>query len=232
MKKGFTLAEVLITLTIIGVIAALTIPNLMRKWGDHADIAKVKETISILSNAMKMAVAENGPIDSWSWENGSKHVQVSKMFAKYLKVTCNNGNCMNYGWTQQGEYQYPKKTSCYFKALKGILRTSNGPDNDIYRNTAIQLNNGAVIAFEFYTNNNSIKVDFDINGVKKPAQFGYDMFRMYFNNYGVSSFSTAKNNCNGHGGATFNLDDGTSCAYWIVKHGNMDYKYRDISTEW
>ena len=32
VSRGFTLAEVLITLTIIGVIAALTIPTLMRKY--------------------------------------------------------------------------------------------------------------------------------------------------------------------------------------------------------
>ena len=57
---GFTLAEVLITLTIIGVIAALTIPNLMQKWGDHADVQKVKEAYSILSNAYKLMIQENG----------------------------------------------------------------------------------------------------------------------------------------------------------------------------
>ena len=41
VKIAFTLAEVLITLTIIGVIAALTIPTLMQKWSDHADVTRV-----------------------------------------------------------------------------------------------------------------------------------------------------------------------------------------------
>ena len=45
MKKfiAFTLAEVLITLTIIGVIAAITIPNLMQKWQKEATVTKVKK---------------------------------------------------------------------------------------------------------------------------------------------------------------------------------------------
>ena len=66
-KKAFTLAEVLITLTIIGVIAALTIPNLMQKWQDHADVQKVKQAYSILNNAFKLCVQENGTMDNWYW---------------------------------------------------------------------------------------------------------------------------------------------------------------------
>ena len=56
-RTAFTLAEVLITLTIIGVIAALTIPNLMQKWHDHADVQKVKEAYSILNNAIKQVAS-------------------------------------------------------------------------------------------------------------------------------------------------------------------------------
>lgn len=49
MKKGFTLAEVLITLGIIGVIAALTIPGLITKWHKQATAAKVKNFIHPLT---------------------------------------------------------------------------------------------------------------------------------------------------------------------------------------
>ena len=51
MKKAFTLAEVLITLTIIGVIAALTIPNLMQNWQKEVTITKVKKAYNILNRA-------------------------------------------------------------------------------------------------------------------------------------------------------------------------------------
>ena len=64
-KKAFTLAEVLITLTIIGIIAALTIPNLMQKWQDQHTVSAVKEAYAILNNAVKLAVRENGPTTEW-----------------------------------------------------------------------------------------------------------------------------------------------------------------------
>ena len=51
-KKAFTLAEVLITLTIIGVIAAITIPNLMQKYTKHQYVVGLKKAYSELSNAI------------------------------------------------------------------------------------------------------------------------------------------------------------------------------------
>ena len=69
MRKGFTLAEVLITLTIIGVIAALTIPNLMQAWRKHEKITQIKEAYSIIQNATKMAIAEHGNPDGWNFHS-------------------------------------------------------------------------------------------------------------------------------------------------------------------
>ena len=89
-KNGFTLAEVLITLTIIGVIAALTIPNLSRKWSDHADVQKVKEAYSILNNAYKMCIAENGTPDLWSWgktlPNWASPAPLEECIRSHLKI--------------------------------------------------------------------------------------------------------------------------------------------------
>ena len=44
IKFAFTLAEVLITLGIIGVVAAMTIPTLMQKYYEKQTVAKLKET--------------------------------------------------------------------------------------------------------------------------------------------------------------------------------------------
>ena len=51
-KKGFTLAEVLITLGIIGIVAALTLPSLVSNYRKKVTAAKLKQTYSILSNAI------------------------------------------------------------------------------------------------------------------------------------------------------------------------------------
>ena len=56
-KKGFTLAEVLITLAVIGVVAAITIPAVINKLEEQRAKSLVKKTVSTLVNANKMARA-------------------------------------------------------------------------------------------------------------------------------------------------------------------------------
>ena len=65
MKKrtGFTLAEVLITLTVIGVVAAITLPSINSNTGAARSRALLKKGISTLNNAVMMNVANN----EWSF---------------------------------------------------------------------------------------------------------------------------------------------------------------------
>jgi len=56
-KFGFTLAEVLITLGIIGVVAAMTIPTLMNQTGQAEFKTGFKKMISVLNQAVTMNVA-------------------------------------------------------------------------------------------------------------------------------------------------------------------------------
>ena len=51
-KLGFTLAEVLITLGIIGVVAAMTIPTLMQKTNDSEIKSSYKKMLSVLNQAI------------------------------------------------------------------------------------------------------------------------------------------------------------------------------------
>ncbi len=60
MKKGFTLAEVLITLGIIGVVAAMTIPTLIANTRSQQYRSKFKKTVSTLSQAARMSDAQYG----------------------------------------------------------------------------------------------------------------------------------------------------------------------------
>ena len=61
-KCAFTLAEVLITLGIIGVVAAITIPGLITKYHKHVVETKLQRFDSIMNQAVRMAIAENGEI--------------------------------------------------------------------------------------------------------------------------------------------------------------------------
>ncbi len=59
-KNGFTLAEVLVTLTILGVVSAMTIPTLIRKQSQKINTTKFKKSISVINQALKMNYAING----------------------------------------------------------------------------------------------------------------------------------------------------------------------------
>lgn len=66
---GFTLAEVLITLGIIGVVAALTIPQLVSNYQKKVVPIRLKKMYNTLWDAIHMAEEENGPTDNWTFSD-------------------------------------------------------------------------------------------------------------------------------------------------------------------
>ena len=227
MKKnfGFTLAEVLITLTIIGVIAVLTIPNLMQKWQDQHTVSAVKEAYAILDNAFKMAIREEGaPVTDWAWPttdwwyykiNGNYLAEKLMPFLK-VKTYCGsvvNGSdeivksCFSFkGSKQYGDWKY-------YKALNGSnLITINDPERNF--GGRMMLENGMTIAFRVtypktigtnwgnagatWAKDYIGSVLVDINGQKGPNQFGMDVFYLPFGPNGmlISSAAIAANSDN------------------------------------
>lgn len=64
-KKAFTLAEVLITLGIIGVVAALTLPTLIEEHQKKVTVTRLKAFNSIMSQAFQAAKLEYGDWENW-----------------------------------------------------------------------------------------------------------------------------------------------------------------------
>ncbi len=58
VKPGFTLAELLIALAILGVIATFTIPKVLQAQQNQSNVAKAKEVASMLSAALKQHEAK------------------------------------------------------------------------------------------------------------------------------------------------------------------------------
>lgn len=67
MKKAFTLAEVLITLAVVGVVAAMTIPTLISNYKKHTIETKLKRFYSTMNQAIKLSEIDNGSILNWEW---------------------------------------------------------------------------------------------------------------------------------------------------------------------
>lgn len=83
---AFTLAEVLITLGIIGIVAAMTLPTVIVNYKKKATVTQVKKFYSVMSQATNLAIAEYGSMDGWDGFTSYRNIEELKhWFHKYLK---------------------------------------------------------------------------------------------------------------------------------------------------
>ena len=84
---AFTLAETLIVMGIIGVVAALTIPNLNSSTADKEKVAKLQKIYSNLNDAVGRATAVYGPMEGW-WNGTDDYMLAERLtdFLKYSKI--------------------------------------------------------------------------------------------------------------------------------------------------
>ena len=164
---AFTLAEVLITLGIIGVVAALTLPSLIANYQKKQVVTQLKREYTVISNALQSARAEHG--DPEEWELGEDNdIQAASDFADtyllpYLQVI---KKC---GTSTSGECDYK---SFFLNSLTLF---------DYPKYTRFILNDGAIVLVSTSTGVNTtfpklIYVTIDINGYKRPNKRGKDVF--------------------------------------------------------
>lgn len=91
---GFTLAEVLITLGIIGIVAEITIPTLYSGFVDQTERTLYKKAFSIASQAWASAVADYKIEPRSIWADDQSRNDNFNAFKSYFKVVidCNNSN--------------------------------------------------------------------------------------------------------------------------------------------
>lgn len=178
--KAFTLAEVLITLVIIGVIAAITVPTIHANYVEQERKAKVKKTYSVLSQAM-IRIQATG-VDMEFEEIDGNSVAIRDWYNKYMapflvtqKVCFQTKGCWNKGdtyWLNGSKHNWN--------------RTGVGVGSDIV--TAV-LNDGTFInidGFSISDMKSIFGIDakgkagfvlyYDINGDKKPNVIGRDIY--------------------------------------------------------
>lgn len=228
MKNGFTLAEVLITLGIVGVVAAMTLPTIITDYRDKAASAKMKKLYSLLSSAYMYAYNEYGDPTQWGFGNVSNNAstadyQNSKLmyeyFGKNLKIykDCNKGS----GCFASGYYKFTNKSNW------DMLNTST------HRYKVIT-NDGVSMAFHWYSGScssveGSLKICgmifVDIDGPNSgQSMFGYDLFRFFLTKDGIIPDGAPKHV---GGNKAFSQTEcptkGPQCAYWLIEYGNRDY---------
>lgn len=162
--NGFTLAEVLITLVIIGVIAALTIPTAIAKYQKTETVSRLKKSYTMLLNAAQRYQADTGVyITDFDTSLSGKEF-MEQYFNKYLQIAkhCENDNFNKcYGSTGSN--------------LQYITGAAFSPSH-----SGVILNDGSFLG----ALSHAAGVDFivDINGAKKPNRMGRDVFSFYLIN--------------------------------------------------
>ena len=84
VTKGFTLAETLVTLGIIGIVAAMTLPAVVGKWQKTVHINQMKHTYSVIANAFQMSMQDNGNPKEWYWGTDGSKENLTRVVETYL----------------------------------------------------------------------------------------------------------------------------------------------------
>ena len=207
-KSAFTLAEVLITLAIIGVVAAMTIPTLISDYQEKVTVTKVKKMYSTLANAYSMYVINNGEVSAEWTAEGAK--TVFEAFKPYLKI---GKEC---GISHEG---------CIIDTSYNWLRVDRsdlayGITDRYYK---VRLSDGAALIFRGKDAVTNGSIFYDINADTAPNRWGIDMFE--FDIIGESIIPTGLSDSSETFDYSCTGDEarGYGCTAWVIHKGNLDY---------
>lgn len=233
-RLAFTLAEVLITLGIIGVVAAITMLSLITNIQNKGYVEKLKKSYSLISQTTNL-VSEDMGIEPKYWvysdhndgdENDSLNRNILDAYKKHLQVVKEYTNNYN-------EYDYSKENRALsYRYLNGGSKAvSFYSGNGLFHCTYVfKLADGTTMGLAFSNNkrggvlwgliSKKIRVAFivDVNGPAKPNQIGRDIFWFALYNdgkivpYDINDTSDCTKNGKGY-----------SCAGKIFNEGKMNY---------
>ena len=171
-SNGFTLAEVLITLGIIGVVAAMTLPALINNTRNLQYKAGLQKAYSVLAQALERMNSEQGFIANQ--ENYGMH-QFAPALKKYLiqGKDCGNTNCQQNGTNDDVGLLLSKVYKTY-NGYKGYNANFDEGQSILLDGMFLMIDNDG---------SNPICISVDINGYyKKPNRFGHDVFMFQIDN--------------------------------------------------
>ena len=227
---AFTLAEVLIVLGIIGIVAELTIPTLMQNTQQKVAVTQLKKAFSTLSQAYTMAVQENGTPDTWGLSDYSDAAQpgskvIIDKLAPYLRVqkSCGTGA----GCFATGPYKRLKTADTFDPNTSSETKILLADGVSMTAWSGWASCGGAFAGAPLSMQNICGSLEVDINGSKKPNQDGVDYFVFWLTESGIvpngiSSMPASSGNsfdvaCAAADGS------GHGCTAWAIYNENMDY---------
>ena len=228
-KHGFTLAEVLVTLGIIGVVSALTIPTLVKNHQRQVYVTQLQKVVNELSQAADKAITDSNAVSLDETRYGTNKANGASNFLNdYFKIVKDCGETA---------------TPCFADSYEDLSGNADELETPII---AVSLASGASISIwnahyypPYYDSGNGtmVKEDYhshyslqiDVNGAQGPNIVGRDLFGFEIYNDGKVSSSY-----NGNGYTDDYLLEtclttpagsyGATCFAKIVRDGwKMDY---------
>jgi len=219
-KAAFTLAEVLITLAIIGVVAAMTIPTLINNYQEKVTVTKVKKAFNTLTNAYRLAQIDHGSIDQWGIDpnvntfTGESASIVANKIKPYLRVIDDCGTSTCDGYIEVITYLSGVKQN-KDDAISNAIDMSH---NNIYK---MRLADGVGVYIR--SKDNAAELFLDINDGKEPNILGKDIFHFAITSTGVIDTGVGEDPSSTSFAACNPKKEGWYCTGWVIHKGNMDY---------
>lgn len=220
---AFTLAETLIVMGIIGIVSALTLPNLNSSTGEKEKVAKLKKIYQNLNDAVGRSAAIYGPFDETGNAGGNFAQTWGDRLTEFMKVSKNCGISTNQGCFSNG------KAVTHFKDIKSSSEDSLDSSNLVYKfvladGTSVGL--WAVIIPVVYVN---------LDGPNKLPVLGKNTFVFFYESKGYGNYKDEivtklsledtsdedlLKNC-------LSKDGGMGCTDWVIRNENLDYLKAD-----
>lgn len=235
--NAFTLAEVLITLGIIGIISAMTLPTLINKTQSKELESQYKKVYSELNQIAQLFkkdydVSVSDYTQSLGVSGGKKIVPILLKYYKGSKLIDDTT------FNSKDEEGNIKSVRYNIYTMNGT-KLKMGPCDDV---GFYSENSGKIISFVGDTvleGNDGPVVCVDINGMKKPNKYGYDIHIFYFttDGYALPMGQIHKDNptdgyVSDHGSANFfvtgkdyckstsSVKNQAACAYYAIQNIN------------
>lgn len=154
---AFTLAEVLITLGIIGIVAEMTIPTILQNTQEKEYRVSYKSAYSRLSAAMGMANANGDLTFCSTWFEGTCNQANFNAIKKYFKVAKDCGTDSASCWNMSGEKSWQSMGGYPTTVANSFIDASGSAWSNLYSSALT-----------------SPEIIVDTNGFKGPNQYGKD----------------------------------------------------------
>jgi len=107
-KKAFSMAEVLIVIAVIGIVATLTLPNLNDKYSEDKTIIKLQNMENELNSAHQQAILKYGNYNEWfssSDSDDDKKAEYRDRLVEFLEISRTNTAFPVNGFNDYSNYE-------------------------------------------------------------------------------------------------------------------------------